>query len=104
MRRRRISSRRSDSGDASAPSVANRVRDEVKHDNVVDFTRSAASPAPRKSVRRSSGVRIAGVDDVLVRVSESGCSPVPGDPINGVRHDRPRRQRAIAPIARMSAS
>jgi GTP pyrophosphokinase len=69
-------------GDASAPSVANRVRDEVKHDNVVDFTKIGRKPAVRKSVRRSSGVRIAGVDDVLVRVSKC-CSPVPGDPIMG---------------------
>ena len=69
-------------GDASAPSVANRVRDEVKHDNVVDFTKIGRKPPLRKSVRRSSGVRIAGVDDVLVRVSKC-CSPVPGDPIMG---------------------
>jgi len=69
-------------GDASAPSVANRVRDEVKHDNVVDFTKIGRKPPLRKSVRRSSGVRIAGVDDVLVRLSKC-CSPVPGDPIMG---------------------
>jgi GTP diphosphokinase / guanosine-3',5'-bis(diphosphate) 3'-diphosphatase len=69
-------------GDASAPSVANRIRDEVKHDNVVDFTKIGRKPAVRKSVRRSSGVRIAGVDDVLVRLSKC-CSPVPGDPIMG---------------------
>ena len=30
----------------------------------------------------SSGIRIAGVDDVLVRLSKC-CSPVPGDPIMG---------------------
>ncbi|MGC9993475.1 MAG: bifunctional (p)ppGpp synthetase/guanosine-3',5'-bis(diphosphate) 3'-pyrophosphohydrolase [Candidatus Cybelea sp.] len=69
-------------GDASAQAVANRVRDEVKHDNVVDFTKVGRKPALRKSVRRSSGVRIAGVDDVLVRLSKC-CSPVPGDPIMG---------------------
>ncbi len=69
-------------GDASAQSVANRIRDEVKHDNVVDFTKIGRKPALRKSVRRSSGVRIAGVDDVLVRLSKC-CSPVPGDPIMG---------------------
>jgi GTP pyrophosphokinase len=69
-------------GDASAQAVANRVRDEVKHDNVVDFTKIGRKPALRKSVRRSSGVRIAGVDDVLVRLSKC-CSPVPGDPIMG---------------------
>ncbi len=68
-------------GDASAQAVANRVRDELKHDNVVDLTTIGRKPA-RKSVRRSSGVRIAGVDDVLVRLSKC-CSPVPGDPIIG---------------------
>jgi GTP diphosphokinase / guanosine-3',5'-bis(diphosphate) 3'-diphosphatase len=69
-------------GDASAQAVANRVRDELKHDNVVDLTKIGRKPAPRKGVRRSSGVRIAGVDDVLVRLSKC-CSPVPGDPIIG---------------------
>jgi len=69
-------------GDASAQAVANRVRDEVKHDKVVDFTKIGRKPVLRKSVRRSSGVRIAGVDDVLVRLSKC-CSPVPGDPIMG---------------------
>ena len=69
-------------GDASAQAVANRLRDEVKHDNVVDFTKIGRKPAPRKTARRSSGVRIAGVDDVLVRLSKC-CSPVPGDPIIG---------------------
>ncbi|HVN69922.1 MAG TPA: bifunctional (p)ppGpp synthetase/guanosine-3',5'-bis(diphosphate) 3'-pyrophosphohydrolase [Candidatus Binatia bacterium] len=69
-------------GDASAQSVVNRLRDEVKHDNVVDFTRIERKPAARRGVRRSSGVRIAGVDDVLVRLSKC-CSPVPGDPIIG---------------------
>jgi GTP diphosphokinase / guanosine-3',5'-bis(diphosphate) 3'-diphosphatase len=69
-------------GDASAQAVANRLRDEVKHDNVVDLTKIGRKPAARKGVRRSSGVRIAGVDDVLVRLSKC-CSPVPGDPIIG---------------------
>jgi len=68
-------------GDASAQAVANRIREEVKHDNVVDLTK-IRKPSFRKSVRRSSGVRIAGVDDVLVRLSKC-CSPVPGDPIIG---------------------
>ncbi len=69
-------------GDASAQAVANRVREEFKHDNVVDFTKVGRKPALRKSQRRTSGVRIAGVDDVLVRLSKC-CSPVPGDPIIG---------------------
>jgi GTP pyrophosphokinase len=69
-------------GDASAQAVVNRVRDELKHDNVVDLTKIGRRPSPRKTVRRTSGVRIAGVDDVLVRLSKC-CSPVPGDPIIG---------------------
>ncbi len=69
-------------GDASAQAVSNRIRDEVKHDNVVDLTKIGRKPVLRKSPRRSSGVRIAGVDDVLVRLSKC-CSPVPGDPIIG---------------------
>ena len=68
-------------GDASAQSVAQRIRDELKADNVVDLTQ-IRKPAVRKSAKRSSGVRIAGVDDVLVRLSKC-CSPVPGDPIIG---------------------
>jgi GTP diphosphokinase / guanosine-3',5'-bis(diphosphate) 3'-diphosphatase len=69
-------------GDASAQAVANRIRDEVKSDHVVDISKIGRKPVVRKSARRSSGVRIAGVDDVLVRVSKC-CSPVPGDPIIG---------------------
>jgi GTP diphosphokinase / guanosine-3',5'-bis(diphosphate) 3'-diphosphatase len=68
-------------GDASAQSVANRIREELKHDNVVDLTKIGRKALPRKTLRRS-GVRIAGVDDVLVRLSKC-CSPVPGDPIIG---------------------
>jgi GTP pyrophosphokinase len=38
---------------------------------------------PQRRISRSAGaVRIAGVDDVLVRLSKC-CSPVPGDPIMG---------------------
>ncbi len=68
-------------GDASALAVANRIREEVKGDNVVELAQ-VRKPAPRKTARKSSGVRIAGVDDVLVRLSKC-CSPVPGDPIIG---------------------
>ncbi|HVS47212.1 MAG TPA: bifunctional (p)ppGpp synthetase/guanosine-3',5'-bis(diphosphate) 3'-pyrophosphohydrolase [Verrucomicrobiae bacterium] len=68
-------------GDASAQAVANRVRDELKSDNVVEITRIARPPA-RRAAKKSSGIRIAGVDDVLVRLSKC-CSPVPGDPIMG---------------------
>jgi GTP pyrophosphokinase len=69
-------------GDASAPAVAHRIRDELKGDNVVDLTKIGRKAPTRKTSKKSSGVRIAGVDDVLVRLSKC-CSPVPGDPIIG---------------------
>ena len=69
-------------GDASALAVANRLRDETKSSNVVDLTKIGRKPAARRSARKSSGVRIAGIDDMLVRLSKC-CSPVPGDPIIG---------------------
>jgi guanosine-3',5'-bis(diphosphate) 3'-pyrophosphohydrolase len=69
-------------GDTTAHSVVQRLREELKTDNVVDFA-ALAKPAPAKRIARSkSGIRIAGVDDVLVRLSKC-CSPVPGDPIMG---------------------
>jgi GTP diphosphokinase / guanosine-3',5'-bis(diphosphate) 3'-diphosphatase len=69
-------------GDQSAQAVVNRIRDELKSDNVVDLTKIARRPAARRSTRRLSGVRVAGIDDMLVRLSKC-CSPVPGDPIMG---------------------
>jgi GTP diphosphokinase / guanosine-3',5'-bis(diphosphate) 3'-diphosphatase len=69
-------------GDAVASSVAKRLKEELKTDNVVDLA-ALARPAPvRRVTRNASGIRIAGVDDVLVRLSKC-CSPVPGDPIMG---------------------
>jgi GTP pyrophosphokinase len=71
-------------GDASATSIAQRVRDELKTSNLVDITtlQRVPAPPPRRPSRNASGILIAGVDDVLVRVSKC-CSPVPGDPIMG---------------------
>jgi guanosine-3',5'-bis(diphosphate) 3'-pyrophosphohydrolase len=71
-------------GDASPISVVTKLKDEAKSSNLIDLTtlqRPAALP-PRRVARNSSGIRIAGVDDVLVRLSKC-CSPVPGDPIMG---------------------
>jgi GTP diphosphokinase / guanosine-3',5'-bis(diphosphate) 3'-diphosphatase len=68
-------------GDASAVSVVQRLKDEIKVDNVVEFA-LPAKPAAKRVARSKSGIRIAGVDDVLVRLSKC-CSPVPGDPIMG---------------------
>ncbi len=71
-------------GDATATSVVQRLREESKADNVVDLTALSRPPSPssRRVAKSSSGIRIAGVDDVLVRLSKC-CSPVPGDPIMG---------------------
>ena len=69
-------------GDASAQNVANRIRDELKTDNVVDLTRIRKPATTKRTARKQSGVLIAGIDDVLVRLSKC-CSPVPGDPIIG---------------------
>ena len=69
-------------GDASSVSAVQRLHDEAKTDNIVDLAALARPAPPRRVARNSSGIRIAGVDDVLVRVSKC-CSPVPGDPIMG---------------------
>jgi GTP pyrophosphokinase len=70
-------------GDASATSVVNRIKDELKSSNVVEFQPITRPPSvSRRVARKTSGIRIAGVDDVLVRLSKC-CSPVPGDPIIG---------------------
>jgi guanosine-3',5'-bis(diphosphate) 3'-pyrophosphohydrolase len=69
-------------GDASPVSVVARLREEMKSTNLVDLA-ALQRPAPARRVARSaSGISIAGVDDVLVRLSKC-CSPVPGDPIMG---------------------
>src|SRR5579871_1097416 len=70
-------------GDQSAASVANRIKDELKAGNVVEFQTITRPPSvSRRTTRKTTGIRIAGVDDVLVRLSKC-CSPVPGDPIIG---------------------
>ena len=70
-------------GDQSAQAVANRIKDELKAANVVEFQPITRPPSvSRRVARKTSGIRIAGVDDVLVRLSKC-CSPVPGDPIIG---------------------
>jgi GTP pyrophosphokinase len=69
-------------GDVSPTSVANRIREEVRSGNVVDLTKIGRKPSVRRGGSKSSGVRIAGVDDVLVRLAKC-CFPVPGDPIIG---------------------
>ncbi len=70
-------------GDASSGSVVARLREEAKSSNLIDLATMQRMPSPsRRPARSSSGIRIADVDDVLVRLSKC-CSPVPGDPIMG---------------------
>ena len=69
-------------GDVNAPHVVQRLREETKADNVVDIAALPRPASTRRVARNASGIRIAGVDDVLVRLSKC-CSPVPGDPIMG---------------------
>ena len=66
----------------TAFNVVQRLREESKADNVVPLATLPRPATSRRTARNSSGIRIAGVDDVLVRVSKC-CSPVPGDPIMG---------------------
>ncbi len=70
-------------GDASPVSVVLKLKEEAKSSNLIDLAALQRIPPPvRRIPRNSSGIRIAGVDDVLVRLSKC-CSPVPGDPIMG---------------------
>jgi guanosine-3',5'-bis(diphosphate) 3'-pyrophosphohydrolase len=69
-------------GDASAAPVITRLREEIKSTNIVELATVQRPVAPARRASRQSGIRIAGVDDVLVRLSKC-CSPVPGDPIMG---------------------
>ncbi len=69
-------------GDVTATNVVQRIREETKSDNVVAIAALPRSASARRVARNASGIRIAGVDDVLVRLSKC-CSPVPGDPIMG---------------------
>jgi len=70
-------------GDASAQTVVNRLREDVKGSNVVELPKLERLPSvSRRVARKSSEIRVAGVDDVLVRLSKC-CSPITGDPIMG---------------------
>src|ERR1700722_7138263 len=50
-------------GDANAASVAKRLREELKTDNVVDIQTLPRPTSTRRVARNASGIRIAGVDD-----------------------------------------
>jgi len=69
-------------GDASAVSVVSKLKEDAKASNVIELAAVQRPAQARRPTRNASGILIAGVDDVLVRLSKC-CSPVPGDPIMG---------------------
>ncbi len=69
-------------GDASAQAVANRFATSSSRQRRRSHEDRAQAARCARACAQRSGVRIAGVDDVLVRLSKC-CSPVPGDPIIG---------------------
>ncbi|MDE3064714.1 MAG: bifunctional (p)ppGpp synthetase/guanosine-3',5'-bis(diphosphate) 3'-pyrophosphohydrolase [Acidobacteriota bacterium] len=72
-----------DSGQNSALSVVQRLEREL-HGGDAEQMPSTVTKLPRTSrtTRRSAGVYVEGLDDVMVHLARC-CSPVPGDPIMG---------------------
>ncbi len=70
-------------GDLSVASVAAKLREEAKRQNVVPLPLDRQAVGLRKPSRRTaSGVTVRGVGDLLVRFAKC-CTPVPGDAILG---------------------
>ena len=70
-------------GDISVQSIVARAREEARRRNVVPLPTQRQALGLRKPLRRaSSGVKVRGIGDVLVRFAKC-CTPVPGDDILG---------------------
>jgi len=70
-------------GDTSVQSIVAKAREEARRQNVVPLPLDRQLVGIRKPPRRaSSGVKVRGIGDVLVRFAKC-CTPVPGDPILG---------------------
>jgi GTP pyrophosphokinase len=70
-------------GHVSARAVAQRVQRELRGgEEQLPVTTQRPPRGPRSEGRRSAGVHVEGLDDVMVRLSRC-CTPVPGDEIMG---------------------
>jgi hypothetical protein len=69
-------------GDASAPSVVTRLREESKGSNLIDLAAMKRMPAPR-GARCAARTAFASPMSMTCSCVSPRCSPVPGDPIMG---------------------
>ena len=73
-----------DSGQISALAVVQRLDRELHGGGEAEQMPTTVTKMPRSSrtTRRSAGVYVEGLDDVMIHLARC-CSPVPGDPIMG---------------------
>jgi guanosine-3',5'-bis(diphosphate) 3'-pyrophosphohydrolase len=72
-----------DSGQISALAVVQRLDRELRGGDAEQMpTTVTKAPRPSRSTRRTAGVYVEGLDDVMVHLARC-CSPVPGDSIMG---------------------